>query len=258
MKLYKMGGINMRVINLKEKQLASEHVATEIVKLIISKPNTVLGLATGGTMTDVYQYLVKLINANNLDMSDVVTFNLDEYVGLSPEDKQSYHEYMQERLFKYNDTWNDNNIHIPSGVGPDLEVEAYNYEQQIEQCGPIDLQLLGIGENGHIGFNEPGTSFNSRTRVVNLTPSTIQANSVNFDNVDDVPVQAVSMGLSSIMGANHIILLAFGDKKIDAVKRLLQGDVSTDLPASILHQHQNVDIYVDDVIFNKLKEDNEL
>ena len=124
MKLYKMGGINMRVINLKEKQLASEHVATEIVKLIISKPNTVLGLATGGTMTDVYQYLVELINANNLDMSDVVTFNLDEYVGLSPEDKQSYHEYMQQRLFKYNDSWNDNNIHIPSGVGPDLEVEA--------------------------------------------------------------------------------------------------------------------------------------
>lgn len=253
-----MGGINMKVINLKDKQLASEHVATEIVKLIISKPNTVLGLATGGTMTELYQYLVELINANNLDLGDVVTFNLDEYVGLSSEDKQSYHEYMQERLFKYNDSWNDNNIHIPSGVGPDLEVEAYNYEQQIEQCGPIDLQLLGIGENGHIGFNEPGTSFNSRTRVVNLTPSTIHANSVNFDNVDDVPVQAVSMGLSSIMGAKHIILLAFGDKKVDAVKRLLQDDVSTDLPASILHQHQNVDIYVDDVIFNKLKEDNEV
>lgn len=242
----------MRVINLKNKQLASEYVATEIVKLIISKPNTVLGLATGSTMTELYQYLVELINANNLNLNDVVTFNLDEYVGLSPEDKQSYHEYMQERLFKYNDTWEDENIHIPSGVGPDLQVEAYNYEQQLEQCGPIDLQLLGIGENGHIGFNEPGTSFDSSTRVVNLTPSTIHANSKYFDDINDVPIQAVSMGLSSIMKANHILLLAFGEKKIDAVKRLLQGDVSTDLPASILHQHKNVDIYVDDVIFNQL------
>lgn len=253
MKLYKIGGMNMRVINLKDKQSASEHVATEIVKLIISKPNLVLGLATGGTMINLYQYLVDLINANNLDLKDVVTFNLDEYVGLSSEDKRSYHEYMQERLFKYNDSWNDNNIHIPNGVGPNLQVEAFNYENQLEQCGPIDLQLLGIGENGHIGFNEPGTPFNSQTRVVNLTPSTIQANSKHFDDINDVPIQAVSMGLSSIMRANHIILLAFGENKINAVKRLLQGDVSPELPASILHQHKNVDVYVDDVIYNKLK-----
>ncbi|MGY5296387.1 glucosamine-6-phosphate deaminase [Staphylococcus haemolyticus] len=242
----------MKITNLVDKKLASDYVAIELLKLIKDKPDAILGLATGGTMTDVYPRFSELLSANHVDLTNVQTFNLDEYVGLEPEHAQSYHTYMHQLLFDHNASWNADNIHIPQGHVDDLEREARRYENQLKQIGQPDIQLLGIGENGHIGFNEPGTSFESETRVVDLTESTINANSVHFDHIDDVPKQAVSMGLNSIMRAKRIILLAFGERKRDAIHQLLNGETNESLPASILHQHPNVEIIVDDTIFNRL------
>ncbi|PTE74614.1 glucosamine-6-phosphate deaminase [Staphylococcus devriesei] len=242
----------MRVTNLKDKKIASDYVAIECLKLIQAQPKTILGLATGNTMTDVYPRFSELLNANDVDLSHVQTFNLDEYVGLEPKHSQSYYTYMHQLLFDHNDSWQTSNIHIPQGNVDDLEDEAQRYEESLKRIGQPDLQLLGIGENGHIGFNEPGTSFDSETRVIDLTESTIKANSVNFDNIEDVPKQAVSMGLNSIMRAKRIILLAFGERKRDAIKRLLNEEVSENLPASILHNHPNVEVIVDDTIYKNL------
>lgn len=160
---------------------------------------------------------------------------------------------MHQRFFNQNEQWNEDNIYIPSGVAEDLNQEAKHYEDALKAVGQPDIQILGIGENGHIGFNEPGTPFDSQTRVVDLTPSTMHANSVHFKHSEDVPKQALSMGLSSIMRAKRIILLAFGDKKIDAIQRLVNGETTEDLPASILHNHDNVEIIVDDVIYQAIK-----
>lgn len=243
----------MHVLNLKTKNFASNYVATELLKLFTKNSKSVVGLATGDTMIEVYQNLSILLNKNNIDLSDIITFNLDEYVGLKPSHKQSYYHYMHNLLFNHNDTWNETNIHIPNGVEKDLDQSARDYEQKLTDLGPIDIQILGIGQNGHIGFNEPGTPFNSTTRVVNLTESTINANSIHFKANEKVPNQAISMGLYSIMRAKRIILLAFGDNKIEPIKRLLTEAVSESLPASILNKHPNVEIIVDDTIFNKLK-----
>ena len=242
----------MKITNLVDKKLASDYVAIELLKLIKDKPDAILGLATGGTMTDVYPRFSELALANRVNLAKVQTFNLDEYVGLEPEHAQSYHTYMHQLLFDHNASWNADNIHIPQGHVDDLEREARRYENQLKQIGQPHIQLLGIGENGHIGFNEPGTSFESETRVVDLTESTINANSVHFDHIDDVPKQAVSMGLNSIMRAKRIILLAFGERKRDAIHQLLNGETNESLPASILHQHPNVEIIVDDTIFKHL------
>lgn len=242
----------MKITNLVDKKLASDYVAIELLKLIKDKPDAILGLATGGTMTDVYPRFSELALANQVNLAKVQTFNLDEYVGLAPEHTQSYHTYMHQLLFDHNTSWNADNIHIPQGHVDDLKRETRRYEDQLKQIGQPDIQLLGIGENGHIGFNEPGTSFESETRVVDLTESTINANSVHFDHIDDVPKQAVSMGLNSIMRAKRIILLAFGERKRDAIHQLLNDETTESLPASILHQHPNVEIIVDDTIFKHL------
>ncbi len=160
---------------------------------------------------------------------------------------------MHQRFFGQNEQWNPENIYIPNGSAADLSQEAEDYEAALKAVGQPDIQILGIGENGHIGFNEPGTPFNSVTRVVDLTPSTLHANSVHFAHLDDVPKQALSMGLASIMRAKRIILLAFGDKKIDAIQKLIHGETTEALPASILHNHPNVEIIVDDVIYQAIK-----
>ena len=205
-----------------------------------------LGLATGGTMVDVYRFLVQLLRKNKLDVSEIETFNLDEYVGLDAQHEQSYHSYMNEMLFKQYPYFNPSLLHIPNGNADNLNDETKRYEQLINQKGPVDIQILGIGENGHIGFNEPGTDINSATHIVDLTESTISANSRYFDNEVDVPKQAVSMGLSTILKAHRIILLAFGEKKRAAIEKLAENEVNSDVPATILHAHPNVEIYVDD------------
>ncbi|SCT93813.1 glucosamine-6-phosphate isomerase [Staphylococcus xylosus] len=249
LKIEERYGEKMNVINLKNQTIASQYLATELLKQLKTNPNTVLGLATGSTMINVYKYLSELLNINQIDLSRVVTFNLDEYIGLAPDHKQSYHVYMNEHLFKHNDSWQKDNIHLPMGNAKDVVQEASVYEQLLCDIGPADIQILGIGENGHIGFNEPYTSFDSVTSVVDLTPSTIKANSKYFETIENVPKQAISMGLSSIMRAKRIILLALGEHKKEAIKQLLEGDISESLPASILRQHANVEVIVDDEIF---------
>ncbi len=194
----------MKIINLDSKNLASFYVACELFKQIQQHPHAKLGLATGGTMTDVYHYLVNLLIKNKVDVSQVETFNLDEYVGLKASHQQSYHTYMNKVLFEQYPHFVKNHIHIPDGLSENLEAEAERYNNLLDERGPIDIQILGIGENGHIGFNEPGTDFNSETHVVNLTESTIKANSRFFDNEKDVPRQAVSMGVKSILKAKGL------------------------------------------------------
>ena len=236
----------MKIINLGSKKLASFYVACELYKEMSCQPTSKLGLATGGTMTEVYKYLVELLEKNQLDVSHVETFNLDEYVGLKAEHPQSYHYYMNEVLFNQYPNFNKENIHIPNGYSSQLEDEAERYNQLLNDRGPVDIQILGIGENGHIGFNEPGTDLHSETHIVDLTESTIRANSRYFESESDVPQQAVSMGLASILKARRIILLAFGEKKKEAIHQLMNNQVTKDIPSTILHAHPNVEVYVDD------------
>mgnify|MGYP002712453829 FL=1 len=236
----------MKIINLGSKKLASFYVACELYKEMSCQPTSKLGLATGGTMTEVYKYLVELLEKNQLDVSHVETFNLDEYVGLKAEHPQSYHYYMNEVLFDQYPNFNKENIHIPNGYSSQLEDEAERYNQLLNDRGPVDIQILGTGENGHIGFNEPGTDLHSETHIVDLTESTIRANSRYFESESDVPQQAVSMGLASILKAKRIILLAFGEKKKEAIHQLMNNQVTKDIPSTILHAHPNVEVYVDD------------
>ena len=242
----------MKITNLGSSAYASFYVACELFKQMSQQPHSKLGLATGGTMVEVYEFLVSLLQKNQLDVSGIETFNLDEYVGLSATHEQSYHRYMNDILFNRYPHFTKSLIHIPDGAAEDLMEETKRYEDLINQKGPMDIQILGIGENGHIGFNEPGTDMNSTTQVVDLTDSTINANSRYFDNESEVPKQAVSMGLASILKAKRIILLAFGEKKRAAIEQLAKHEVNKDVPATILLAHPDVEIYVDDAAAPRL------
>lgn len=236
----------MKITNLGTRDRVSFYVATELYQQMLRHPHSRLGLATGGTMVDMYAYLVELLNKNKLDVSNVHTFNLDEYVGLSQSHPESYHYYMHDILFHRYPEFTEAFLHIPNGIATDVLQETKRYETLLDEEGPIDIQILGIGQNGHIGFNEPGTAFDSLTHCVDLTESTIEANSRYFEHKEDVPRQAISMGLQSIMKAKRIILMAFGASKKEAIAKLKSGAVTTDLPASILHQHPNVEVFVDE------------
>lgn len=242
----------MKITNLGSSKYASFYVACELFKQMSQQPHSKLGLATGGTMVEVYEFLVSLLQKNQLDVSEIETFNLDEYVGLSATHEQSYHRYMNDILFNRYPHFTKSLIHIPDGAADDLMAETKRYEDLINQKGPLDIQILGIGENGHIGFNEPGTDMNSTTQVVDLTASTINANSRYFDNESEVPKQAVSMGLASILKAKRIILLAFGEKKRAAIEQLAKHEVNKQVPATILLAHPDVEIYVDDAAAPRL------
>lgn len=242
----------MKITNLGSSAYASFYVACELFKQMSQQPHSKLGLATGGTMVEVYEFLVSLLQKNQLDVSGIETFNLDEYVGLSATHEQSYHRYMNDILFNRYPHFTKSLIHIPDGAADDLMAETKRYEDLINQKGPMDIQILGIGENGHIGFNEPGTDMNSTTQVVDLTDSTINANSRYFDNESEVPKQAVSMGLASILKAKRIILLAFGEKKREAIEQLAKQEVNKQVPATILLAHPDVEIYVDDAAAPRL------
>ncbi len=240
----------MKFINLGTEKEACHYVANELLKQIITDNKSVLGLATGGTMVGVYEQLVNLIKINKLDLSNITTFNLDEYIGLDSDHPESYYTYMHDILFNHLSSWNEEKIHLPHGSANDLNSEVERYENLIDKEGPMDIQILGIGENGHIGFNEPGTSFDSLTSVVDLTESTIEANSRYFETKEEVPKQAISMGIQSILKAKRIILLAFGPKKAEAIQKLLSGEITTDLPASALYNHPNVEIIVDNSAYS--------
>lgn len=244
----------MNIRHFDSRTTASAYIASEMHTLIETRPQSVLGLATGDTMLDVYQALRQLLSASKVDLSTVKTFNLDEYVGLSENDPQSYYAYMNKHLFLPSLSWNHNNIHLPNGRAHDLVAEASQYEQALDDAGPVDIQLLGIGMNGHIGFNEPGTPFDSVTRVVDLSDTTLRSNRKHFESYEAMPKQAISMGIQSIMRAKRIMLVAFGRNKADIVNKLLTGRVTEDLPASILHQHPNVEIVVDDALYDVIAE----
>jgi len=237
----------MEIIIQPTPEAATAIAARLIARLLKEKPDAMLGLATGSTPLPLYRALVDM----QLDWSRVRTFNLDEYLGLAPEHPQSYHHFMWENLFRHVNI-RPENVHIPDGLAADVPAFCADYEARIRAVGGIDLQLLGIGRNGHIGFNEPGTPFDMTTHVVDLAEDTIQANSRFFDSIDQVPKQAVSMGIASIMKSKTILLLAFGEQKADAVAKMVNGPVREDLPASILQKHADVIVIADEAAASKL------
>lgn len=211
---------------------------------VIIKPSCVLGLATGSTPQGLYRQLVQWYREGDLDFSEVSTVNLDEYQGLDRHNPQSYYAYMQQNLFA-DINIDANNVHLPDGLAADAAAECARYDEIIRSLGGIDLQVLGIGQNGHIGFNEPGEAFEKETHRVALTENTIQANARFFENPAQVPRYAFSMGIQSIMQARCIVLVASGDNKADALYRAFYGPITPAMPASILQLHNNVTLVAD-------------
>ncbi|HBI2106622.1 TPA: glucosamine-6-phosphate deaminase [Enterococcus faecalis] len=218
--------------------------AFELIKEGMNNGAKVLGLATGSTPETLY----KEMTASDVDFTEMTSVNLDEYVRLGGEDEQSYRYFMNKHLFDkkpFKETF------VPNGKAEDLDAASAEYEKIID-AHPVDIQILGIGQNGHIGFNEPGTPLDSLTHVVELTESTINANKRYFDKVEDVPTRAVSMGIGSIMKGKKMILMAYGEAKAEAIKGMIDGPVTTDMPASALQNHQDVVVIIDDAAASKL------
>ncbi|MEH7883468.1 glucosamine-6-phosphate deaminase [Bacillus sp. JJ1609] len=234
----------MKLIKTSTYEELSLMAAAQIISKIHANQRLNLGLATGSTPTGVYKRLIQDHDENTTSYKQVNTFNLDEYIGISKKDPNSYHYFMCENLFDHIDIPLDH-THIPDGTAEDLDEECRRYEQFIQEHGGIDLQILGIGQNGHIGFNEPGTPFGSRTHIINLAESTRMANSRFFESLEDVPTQAITMGIASIMESKEIFLLVSGASKAEALARLVNGEVSEQFPASVLKNHQNVTIFAD-------------
>ncbi len=234
----------MKVIIVKSQEEGGK-VAYDILAKAVENGAKTLGLATGSSPITLYQEMVK----SDLDFSDITTINLDEYVGLENDNVQSYHFFMMDNLFQFRDF---KETHVPEGKVSDLEEEARRYDQIIEE-NPIDLQVLGVGPNGHIGFNEPGTPIDSTTHITDLTQSTIEANKRFFNDIKDVPTKAITMGIKSIMDSKEIIMLAYGDKKADAVYQMVEGPVDVSFPASVLQNHPNVTVIVDEAAAAKLE-----
>lgn len=227
----------MKVITVKN-QLEGAKIGFDLLKEAMDNGAKTLGLATGSTPVEFYNQIVK----SDLDFSDMTSVNLDEYVGLDGSDEQSYRYFMSKHLF--NEKPFKENF-LPNGKAADLEAETKAYDQIIAEH-PIDFQILGIGQNGHIGFNEPGTSFEETTHVVDLQESTIKANARFFENEEDVPRQAISMGIASIMAAKSIVLMAYGESKAEAIKEMVEGEITEDMPASILQKHADVVVIADE------------
>jgi glucosamine-6-phosphate deaminase len=235
----------LKIIKVQDYQQMSKKAAEFIIDKVANSPTIKLGLATGETPAGTYEYLIEEHQKNGTSYQGVTTFNLDEYIGLSGEHKNSYRYYMDNKLFNHIDICKGNTF-IPDGTANDLQEECQRYEERIAKQGGIDLQILGIGCNGHIGFNEPGTSFRSKTHIVNLSPSTIQANARFFDRVEKVPTKAITMGISTIMQSKEILLLISGNRKQEAISNLLHEEVKESFPASILKRHPNVTIIADE------------
>lgn len=216
-----------------------------VAELVRKKPDCVLGFATGKSPLTLYQELIRMHRNEGLDFSKVTTFNLDEYVGLPPSHDQSYHFFMWENLFKHINV-DSRYIHIPAGMADDVEEQCEWYEKRIDEAGGIDLQILGIGSNGHIAFNEPGSSLGSRTRIKTLTEKTRQDNARYFDSIDQVPKYAITMGIGTIMDAKRLILLASGKNKAQAIKNTLEGPISAMVPSTIVQMHRHATVLIDE------------
>ena len=242
----------MRVILCDNYEEMSKEATRLVESQIILKPNCVLGLATGSTPVGMYKMLAEKHKNGTLDFSKVKTFNLDEYYPISRTNNQSYYYFMNENLFNDINVATEN-IHIPNGEAKDAEKECIEYEEKIEKTGGIDLQILGIGQNGHIGFNEPDENLKATTHITGLTESTINANSRFFDSVDEVPTKALTMVIATILKSKKIILMACGEEKSDALAELLTDDIKTDNPATMLKVHPDVVLICDKAAYSKVK-----
>lgn len=241
----------MEVIIKENYEELSKFAAQFIADQINNKPDTVLGLATGGTPLGTYKELINLHKENKVDFSQVASFNLDEYVGLPKEHSQSYYYFMNENFFKHINI-KPENWYLPDGMAEDIPQSCKEYEKKIKEYGGIDIQILGIGGNGHIAFNEPGSSLTSRTRVKTLSEKTRKDNSRFFESIDEVPRYAITMGIGTIMESKTIILLANGDGKADAISKSVEGPITSMVPATIVQLHPRVTIAVDRDAASKL------
>ena len=223
----------------------SERAAEIVTDQIRRKPDSVIGFATGSTPLGLYKRLIQNHTQRGLDFSKITTFNLDEYVGLSPDHDQSYHYFMWKNLFDHVNV-TPARVHIPQGMADDIEAFCAWYERRIEQAGGIDLQILGIGGNGHIAFNEPGSSLGSRTRIKTLTQKTTEDNARFFDDPAQVPHLAITMGIGTIMDARKVLLIGSGAGKTDAIKATLEGPITAMVPATIVQLHRHAHILVDE------------
>ena len=226
-------------------ELMSQRAAEIVAEQVHRKPNSVIGFATGGTPKGMYQRLIHEHDERGLDFSKITTFNLDEYVGLPPKHEQSYHHYMWENLFKHINV-TESKVNIPHGMADDIDHFCAWYERQIEDAGGIDLQILGIGANGHLAFNEPGSSLGSRTRIKTLTEKTVRDNARYFDDQDMVPEYAITMGIGTIMEAKKLLLVASGEKKAEAIRSTLEGPVTAMCPSTIVQLHRQSHIIIDE------------
>jgi len=229
-----------------------EAAAQTIIELLRQKPDAVLGLATGGTPVGIYEALAAAVRRGEVSFARATTFNLDEYVGLPPGHPESYRFYMEQHLFRHIDIPPEQ-THIPDGNAPELERECERYERLLETAGRIDLMLLGLGHNGHIGFNEPGRVLHGRTHVAVLHPQTRKANARFFRTPEEVPTRAITMGLGSILKARTILLVVKGADKADIVHRALTGPLTTECPASLLQLHPHLVVMLDEEAATKIK-----
>ena len=247
-------GVNerMKIIILNSPEDVAKRGAKIIIDQVQMKPDSVLGLATGSTPVALYKKLIKANQESQVSFSQTKSFNLDEYLGLEPDHHQSYRHFMQQNLFNHIDIGIEN-THFPNSNDENPKTACDDYEQLIEQCGGVDLQLLGIGRNGHIGFNEPSSSLVSRTRVKALTKETIDDNARFFSKDEVQPKLSITMGIGTIMQASSILLLATGKSKAGAIKAAVEGSISASCPASILQMHPNVDVVIDEAASQQLK-----
>jgi len=241
----------VRIIVVDNYEEMSWKAASLVSSQMILKPNTILGLATGDTPLGMYSELIKLYNKKEIDFREVKSFNLDEYYGIDENNSQSYYYYMMNNFFKHINIPHEN-ISVPNGDAENIYEECLRFENEIKKSGGIDIQVLGIGVNGHIGFNEPDVNFEAETHLVNLDDTTIESNSRLFKRKEDVPTKAISMGIKTIMYSKRIVLLASGLSKADAIYKLINGKINPEIPASILQLHQDVTVILDKEAASKL------
>lgn len=241
-----------KVIQVSDNVAAGKVAADLFINLVKNKPNAVLGLATGSSPVNMYQAMIKDHQENGTNYAEVQSFNLDEYIGLSSDQDQSYACFMRNNLFEQINIQLEN-THIPNGMAKDPEIECQDYDRAIDAAGGVDLQVLGIGSNGHIAFNEPGTHFSCPTHTVELAEQTRKDNARFFESIDKVPTHAITSGIATIMKSKQIVLIATGERKATALKALLEGEITENVPATVLKNHPNLTIIADKQALSKLE-----